>query len=216
MASVTTITEKSTSSLLPSALRPQPGPAEDRWALGVGDALAGLAPGPDVLRDLLRLLNRFGGLAISDDAVEFDGDSVDWADVDAIETHKLIGYLLNGALDKQVDRLPLPWFPGRGLVLDVASQAVLTLFVAAAGGALGKTLDVPIPVEVNYRGLMRHRTLTPGLLATLLVADPAVKEALLATARAHGVVVRPSADDAMTSAQRRAGQLKSLVTRIFQ
>jgi hypothetical protein len=209
---VTTDTDESAPSLLPAGLRPQPGPVDERWALGVGDLLARVAPGPDVLRDVLRLLNRFGGLAVSGESVEFDGDSVKWADVDAVETHKLLGYLLSGALDKQVDRLPLPWFPFRGLALDVASQAVLTLFVAAAGGVLGKSLDVQIPAEVNYRGLMRHRSLSPGVLGTLLMADPAVKESILATARAHGVVIQPADDDAMTTAQRRAKQLTSLLS----
>jgi hypothetical protein len=202
-------------SVLPAPIRPAPGPASDRWALGVGDALAGLAPGPDVIRDLLRLLNRFGGVAISDDGVEFDGDAVEWSEIDDIETHQLLGYLLSGALDKQVDKLPLPWFPFRGFVLDVASQAALTVAVAATGGVLTKVLDVQIPAEVNYRGRLRHRTLTPGVLAALLIADPAVKESLLATAREHGVAVRPADDDAMTVARRRAARITSLIGGLF-
>ena len=202
-------------SVLPAPIRPAPGPASDRWALGVGDALAGLAPGPDVIRDLLRLLNRFGGVAISEDSVEFDGDAVEWSAIDDIETHQLLGYLLSGALDKQVDRLPLPWFPFRGFVLDVASQAALTIAVAATGGVLAKVLDVQIPAEVNYRGRVRHRTLTPGVIAALLIADPAVKESLLATAREHGVAVRPADDDAMAVARRRAAKITSLIGGLF-
>ena len=198
-------------SVLPAPIRPAPGPASDRWALGVGDVLARLAPGPDVIRHLLRLLNRFGGVAISEDSVEFDGDAVEWSEIDDIETHQLLGYLLSGALDKQVDRLPLPWFPFRGFVLDVAAQAALTVAVAATGGVLTKVLDVQIPAEVNYRGRLRHRTLTPGVLAALLLADPAVKESLLATAREHGVAVRPSDDDAMAIARRRAAKITSLI-----
>jgi hypothetical protein len=181
----------------------------------VGDVLARLAPGPDVIRDLLRLLNRFGGVAISEASVEFDGDAVEWSEIDDIETHQLLGYLLSGALDKQVDRLPLPWFPFRGFVLDVASQAALTVAVAATGGVLTKVLDVQIPAEVNYRGRLRHRTLTPGVLAALLIADPAVKESLLATAREHGVAVRPSDDDAMAIARRRAAKITSLIGGLF-
>ena len=202
-------------SVLPAPIRPQPGPVSGRWALGVGDALARVAPGPEVIRELLRLLNRFGGVAISRDSFEFDGDAVKWADVDEIEAPKLIGYLLSGALTKQVDRLPVPWFPFRGLVLDAASQAALTLFVAVAGGVLGGALEVRIPAEVHYRGVLRHRTLSPGVVATLLLADPAVKKALTETAQAHGVTVRPASDDPTTTAQRRAEKLKSLVGRIF-
>ncbi len=47
-------------------------------------------------------------MAIGEDALEFDGDSVEWADVEEIRTHSLVGYLFTGGLDKQVDKLPLP------------------------------------------------------------------------------------------------------------
>ncbi len=184
-------------------------------SLGIGDALAALAPGPEMVRGLLRLMNRFGGVAISEDAVEFDGDAVNWADVDEIEAPKLVGYLLSGALDKQIDRLPVPWFPFRGLALDAASQAALTLFVAVAGGVLGNALEVRIPAEVHYRGVIRHRTLRPGIVATLLLAAPEVKTSLTETAQKHGVAVRPADDDPTTTAQRRAEKLKSLLVRLF-
>jgi hypothetical protein len=186
-----------------------------RWAIGIGDALAGIAPGPDAVRGAVRLLNRFGGVAISGDGIEFDGDSVEWSDVDAIEAPKLVGYLLSGALGKQLDRLPVPWFPFRGRALDAAAQAVLTVFIAAAGGVLGDALEVRIPAEVRYRGVLRHRTLTPGLLATLLLADPAVKKALVDTAAAHGVGVRPAVDDPTTTAQRRAQKLREVVRHLL-
>lgn len=90
--------------------RTAPGAIDVRWAVGIGDALARLVPAPEPLRGLLRLLNHFGGLAISGDEVEFDGDSVQWSDVKEIETHKLAGCLLSGALDEQIDKLPVPWF----------------------------------------------------------------------------------------------------------
>jgi hypothetical protein len=205
----------SVGSVLPNAFRPGSPPLTRRWALGIGDALAGIAPGPDAVRAAARLLNRFGGVAISGDGVEFDGDAVDWDDVERIEAPKLIGYLLSGALDKQIDRLPVPWFPFRGFVLDAAAQAALTVFVAAAGDLLGDALEVRVPAEVRYRGVLRHRTLSPGLLATLLLADPAVKEALIDTASAHGVAVQPATDDPTTAAQRRAQQLRGVVRRIL-
>jgi hypothetical protein len=178
----------------------------------MGDTLARLAPGPDPLRTLLRLLNHFGGLAISDDEVEFDGDAAPWSDVKEIETHKLAGYLLSGALDKQIDKLPVPWFPFRGLALDAASQAVLTLIVATADGVFRGVFDVAIPAEVHYRGLLRERTLSPGILATVLLADPAVRKALTATAQAHGVEIRPADDDVLDAARRRVRRVKALWT----
>lgn len=107
--------------------------------------------------------------------MEFDGDAVDWSDVKEIETHKLAGYLLSGALDKQIDKLPVPWFPFRGLALNAASQVALTAIVATVDGVFRRAFDVAIPAEVHYRGLLRERTLTPGMLATVLLADPAVR-----------------------------------------
>lgn len=193
-------------------LRPGPGAIDGRWAFGIGDALARLTPGPETLRDALRVLNRFGGLAVSEDEVEFDGDGVQWSDVKVIETHKLAGYLLSGALDKQIGRLPVPWFPFRGLALSVASQAALTLIVATADGVFRGAFDVAIPAEVHYRGLLRERTLTPGMLGTALLADPAVRKALTATAEAHGVEIRPADDDVLDAARRRARRLTALLT----
>jgi hypothetical protein len=191
-------------------LRPGPGTIDGRWAVGIGDALARLAPAPEPVRDLLRLLNHFGGLAISDDEVEFDGDSVEWSDVKEIETHKLAGYLLSGALDKQIDKLPVPWFPFRGLALNAASQAALTVIVATVDGVFRRAFDVAIPAEVHYRGLLRERTLTPGMLATVLLADPAVRNALTATAEAHGVEIRPADDDVLDAARSRARRVTAL------
>jgi len=164
----------------------------------VGDTLARVLPAPEPLRDLLRLLNHFGGLAISGEEVEFDGDGVQWSDVTEIETHTLAGYLLSGALDKQIDKLPVPWFPFRGLALSAASQAVLTVIVATADGAFRGALAEAIPAEVHYRGLLRERTLSPGMLATVLLADPAVRTALTATAQATGRP-RPADPGEMTS-----------------
>lgn len=197
-------------------LRPAPGAISGRWAVGVGDTLARLAPVPDPLRDALRLLNHFGGVAIGDDTVEFDGDSVDWSDVREIRTHALLGYLFSGALDRQVDRLPLPWFPFRGLVLDTAAQLALTTLVGVAGHVLGSVRETRIPSEVRYRGVLRDRVLAPGVLAALLLAHPAVREALIATAEAHDVRVRRAERDALDDAERRARQIKNLLAKGYR
>ncbi|AFM18169.1 hypothetical protein Mycch_3429 [Mycolicibacterium chubuense NBB4] len=193
--------------LLPR-LRPPPGPVSGRWGFAVGDTIAGLVRAPRPVARVIRLLDNFGGLVISDQSVEFDGDAVDWSDVQSIETHSLVGYLLSGALSKQANRLPLPWFPGRRLLLDVASDTALTALVATVGNAAAAVLDVRIPAEVNYRGTLRNRTLTAGVLATVLLADPAVRAALVETARAHGVTVRRADDDALDAAERRVRWLK--------
>ena len=51
-------------------------------------------------------------MAISEESVEFDGDDVKWSDITEIRTRSLIEYLFTGGIDKQADKLPLPWFPG--------------------------------------------------------------------------------------------------------
>ena len=195
---------------------PDPGASDGRWAIGVGDALARVVPGPEALDDLLRLLNRFGGIAISDDAVEFDGDSVDWDDVVEIRTHALLGYLFSGALDRQVERLPLPWFPFRGLVVETAAQVALTALVTVAGRMLGGAADVRIPSDVRYRGLLRHRELSPGVLAALLLAVPSVQQTLTSAAQSRGIAVRRADHDALDDAERRARQLTSLAAKGYR
>lgn len=197
-----------------SRLRPPNGPVSGRWGFGIGDVVADATRAPEPLSDLLRFLNHFGGLSISRDAVGFDGDAVDWADVKDIETHSLVGYLVSGALDKQVDKLPLPRFPGRGLLINLLSDAALTAVVATSRGSLDRLFAVRIPAEVNYKGWLRTRTLTPGVLATLLMADPAVRDALIATAQEHGVQIRPADDDAVESAEERARKIGSILGRI--
>jgi hypothetical protein len=80
--------------------------------------------------------------------VEFDGDDVKWPDVTEIRTRSLIEYLFTGGIDKQSDRLPLPWFPGRGMLINAISLAALTLLLAAAKQQLeGGALEIRIPAE---------------------------------------------------------------------
>ena len=68
-----TTTSRGCSSLL-ERRRPDPGPVVGRWALGIGDMVADHSLTPRKLRGLVRKLNHFGGVAISEEAVEFDGD----------------------------------------------------------------------------------------------------------------------------------------------
>ncbi|WP_238886038.1 hypothetical protein [Mycobacterium sp. IDR2000157661] len=71
--------------------RPDPGPVEGRWALGVGDMIADHSLTPDKLRWLVRKPNHFAGVAISEESVEFDGDSVEWADIEQVRTRSMVG-----------------------------------------------------------------------------------------------------------------------------
>ncbi len=191
-------------------MRPPPGPITERWALGIGDIVADTAHLPKWLRGAVSFLNRFGGLAISPEALEFDGDDVNWSKMTEIDTRNLVEYLLSGAVEKQVDRLPVPWFPGRARLLGLASAAVLTLLMATARQQIEDHADVRIPAEVHYRGLIRRdKVLSPGVLSTLILADPRVSECVIATAEANGVTVRKRDDDPMDAAGERAEQLKA-------
>src|SRR5215212_7632937 len=119
-------------------IRPKSCPAEERWSLSIGDLIADAVNAAGPVRSAVGLLNHFGGIAISGKSVEF------------------VGYLLSDAIDKQVGKLPLPRFPGRGLLLDAAGAAVLTALVAVAGKRLEDgVLDIRIPAEVHYRGVLR-------------------------------------------------------------
>ena len=191
-------------------VRPPAGPITKRWALGIGDVVADTARLPERLRGAVRLLNRFGGVAVSPRALEFDGDDVAWSKMTEIDTRNLVEYLLSGAVEKQVDRLPVPWFPGRGKLLGLASAAVLTLLMATARQQIEDHADARIPAEVHYRGLLGgDKVLSPGVLSTLILADPRVSECVIATATANGVTVRKPAEDPMDAAGEPADQLKA-------
>lgn len=155
-------------------------------------------------------LNRFGGLAITPETLEFDGDDAKWSKITEIDTRNLVEYLLSGAVEKQVDRLPVPWFPGRGRLLGLASAGVLTLLMATARQQIENHADVRIPAEVHHRGWFRRdKVLTPGVISTLILADPKVSESVIATAKANGVTVRKRDDDPMDAAGDRAEVLKA-------
>jgi hypothetical protein len=195
--------------------RPDPGPVVGRWALGIGDMVADHPLTPDKLGGLARKLNHFGGVAISEQGVEFDGDKVKWVDVIEIRTRTLVEYLFSGGVDKQVDKLPLPWFPFRRKVIEAISRAALTLLLATAKQQLdGGALDIRIPAEVGYHGMLRTRELSPGMLAAVVLADPAVRQCFEATAQVHGVETRPADDDVMEDAEERAEQIKSMIDRL--
>lgn len=200
-------------------VRPGPGPATGRWGVGVGEfaASASWVPGP--LRGVVRRLNQFGSVAISPGGIEYDGDEVAWSKVTEIRARRLIGYLVTDAITKQVDRIPLWRFPGRGMVLNGLSQAALTAVAVAADLRLDQgVFTLYIPAEVHYRGLIRPKDMTAGIPAALVLADPAVRDLVETTAAAHGVPVLMADDDALEAAARRARSIRASVAvigRIF-
>ena len=106
-------------------------------------------------------------------------------------------------------------FPDAGCCSTPAGAAVLTALVAVAGKQLEEgPLDIRIPAEVHYRGVLRGKELSPGVLATLVLIDPAVRECLQETARTHGVDVLPSDDDPIVTAAHRADRIKSAIAKL--
>jgi len=193
-------------------VRPEPGPATDRWAVGVGEIAASLPKMPPPLRGLARRLNKFGSVVISPGSIEFDGDEVAWSKVTEIRARRLVGYLLTDAVSTQVDRLPIWWFPGRGLVLRTVTHTALTAVALAADLHLDRGIfTVYIPADVRSEGLLRSKQISPGLPAALVLADPAIRDCVEATAHAHGVPVLMADDDALEAAAQRAAVIRSII-----
>lgn len=194
-------------------VRPGPGPAIARWGVGVGEAAASLPKLPAPVRGLARQLNRFGSVVISPRGIEFDGEDMDWSKVTEIRTRRLVGYLLTDAVTQGVDRLPLWWFPGRGLVLRGLTHTALTAVAVVADLRLDSgVFTVYLPAEVRSKGMLRSTQMSPGIPAALVLADPAVRDVVEATARAHGIPVRPADDDALEAAAQRATVIRSALT----
>ena len=198
-------------------VRPAPGPATERWGVGVGEAAARLPKLPGLVRGIARQLNRFGSVVVSPGGIEFDGDEVAWSKVTEIRTRRLLGYLFTDAITKQVDRLPVWWFPGRALVLSGLTHTALTAVALAADLQIDRGIfTVYIPAEVRSKGLLgTGRQLSPGFPAALVLADPAVRDCVEATAQAHGVPVIPAPDDALEAAARRAAVIRGAVSQVM-
>ncbi|SEH48087.1 hypothetical protein SAMN04489835_0306 [Mycolicibacterium rutilum] len=192
--------------------RPYPGPVQGEWSIGIGGLLAEHPRVPSQMHGLVRKLDRYGGLAISDRGLSVDGDHIEWSSVTEIRTRNIVDYLLADGVVQALDALPLPRFPGRKRVLDALSKAVFTLLLAAAKEQFDRGAEILIPAEIEYRGgLNRRRQLAPGILAALVLADPAVAQCLQATAHAHGTAIVPADDGAMQTAQQRAELLRSKI-----
>jgi len=192
--------------------RPPPGQLYDGWSMGVGDVLASLPKVPKRVRGLIRKLNRFGGVSLSPQEIVLDGDDVPWEKVTEVRTRHLVGYLVGDAVQQQVEGLPMPPFPGRRRLLDALGQALLTLTIATAEEQLDK-VDFFIPAEIVYKGSFgRRKELNAGFVSALILAEPAVSEALIATAKARGITVTPADDDMVATADERAAQIREKVT----
>jgi hypothetical protein len=196
-------------------VRPTPGPVTERWGVGVGEIAANLFNMPGPVREIARQLNQFGSVVISPGGIEFDGDEMAWSTVTEIRTRRLIGYLFTDAVTKQVDRLPIGWFPGRSLVLSTVTHTALTAVALVADLHLDRgVFTLYLPADVRSTGVLRATQMSPGIPAALVLADPAVRDCVEATAQAHGVPVVQADDDALELAARRAAEIRSVIGRL--
>jgi hypothetical protein len=191
--------------------RPPAGPIPDEWSIGVGDLLAEHPRVPRRVRGLVVKLNRFGGISYSPQEVVFDGDDVPWEKVTEVRTRHVVDYLVGDAVQQQVENLPVPWFPGRRRLLDALGQALLTVTIATAKDQLDN-LDTRIPAEIVYKASFgRTKELNAGLVSALILTDPMVSDALVATAQARGITVTPADDEIVGDAEERAEKIRAKV-----
>jgi hypothetical protein len=193
--------------------RPPEGPVQGKWSLGVGDLLGEHPRVPKRVRGLVSRLNRFGGVSFSPEEIAFDGDDVAWETVTEVRTRHVVDYLVGDAVQQQVENLPVPWFPGRGKLLDALGQALLTVTIATAKDQLDKlSLDVRVPAEIVYKASFgRSKELNAGVVSALVLADPAVNRSLIATAQARGITVTAGDDELLANADERAEQVRAKV-----
>jgi hypothetical protein len=193
--------------------RPPAGPIPGAWSIGVGDLLAEHPKVPQRVRGLLVRLNRFGGVAYSPHEIAFDGDDVRWEKVTGLRTRHVVDYLVGDAVQQQVENLPMPWFPGRKRLLDALGQALLTITIATAKNQLEKfAFDLRVPAEVVHKASFgRSKELHAGVVSALVLADPAVNQSVIATARARGVAVTTGDDELLANADERAAKIREKV-----
>lgn len=193
--------------------RPPAGPVPERWSFGLGDVFAEHPKVPKRLRGLVRRLDRFGGIVLTPQEITFDGEDVPWDKVTEVRTRHMVDYLLGDAVQQQVENIPMPWFPGRKRLLDAFGKALLTVTIATAKDQLERfELDLRVPAEIEYKGAFgRRKELNAGVLAAVVLADPAVNSSVIATAQARGVPVRASGDEALANASERAAAIRAKV-----
>lgn len=189
--------------------RPAAGPVQGTWSLGLGGLLASHPRTPGSVRGLIGKLDRYGGLTISESGLGIDNSNVTWGEVTEIRTQNVIDYLMVDGVSTQLDSLPVPRFPGRKRLVSAVSGAIVTLLMAAAEKQIAAGNDIRIPAEVEYRGMLRSKKLAPGILAALLLTDPAVNRCFVATATANAVRVQAAASANVQDAEQRAATLKA-------
>jgi hypothetical protein len=199
-----------------TSIAPPAVPVAEPWVLSVGALLGRHPRTPQLVHKALGLLDGFGAVHLSPEAVGFDGEEIPWEKLLEVRTRNAFEVMTTQALEQEVDRIRqfLPPVPGRKWLVTRAAEALATVVLAALeNGSFDRPLDqIEVPVEIAYKGLLgRQRVMTGGLFAVAgLVVVGRAAESLDATAREHGIPVVPGQPlaDAQPDRADRVGMLR--------
>lgn len=207
-----------------------PLPLQQPWGMGLGVMLRDHPSCPGVLRPAVGRLDRFGALGFAQDRIVVDGTSVPWSKVTSLTWSTAMEMLTSSALDREVERFTatLRAFPFRSWLIGQVTDLVGGLCVAAVppswsagtdGSGDAAILDRPVVAEITYRGMLRSRTLVPGVFATLLMAaSPGIGQTVFHLAQMNDVPVgrapQPRSFERAQSMRDVAGGLRSRMSRI--
>lgn len=170
-------------------------PAVEPWELSMASLVASSSSGAlAAAARPLRLLDRFGRVAVSPQGVGLDDQDVSWTEVRELRSGYVCDVLTQSALKRELRRLQhlLPPVPGRSWVLgriaDVLGALLARALPAAEGGR-------EVVTGLTYAGrLGREKTADAGFASVLLLAVlPGVDRSIRETATAFGVPLRQSA-----------------------
>lgn len=175
-------------------IAPPPAPVAEPWALSIATLVRGNRDIPWAADKALGFLDRFGSVRVGPEEVGVDDLDVAWDDVIELPTSNLVDHLSSRGIDREVDRLRafLPPFPYRARVVRAVAQSLMTLTLAALDRTLQDGPAVrPIVSGIVHSGRFgRRQEVAIGVTTSVLLAGlPAVNEALVKTAHAHGVPV---------------------------
>lgn len=202
--------------LLARLPRPE-APATGTWTLSVGALIAMHPRVPSGAGKLLSPLRRFGEVTVGPEEVGFDGERVTWKNVVEVRMRGVVPLLLDGAVEKEIERFRglLPPVPGRKWIVARAAEVLLTLVTAALGRVEDRGPQVPC--EIVYRTpLRRSRQLSAGFLGTAIMAAlPEAAQSIVATAKARGIPVVSASSEALTVRVDRAERLRESSTALL-
>lgn len=175
-------------------------PVHRPWVFAPSALVAPHLPGP--LARVPGLLDRFGAIRLSPVDIGIDvARPVPWRDVIEVRTRPLLD-LLTETTGTSVAALGARLLPPVPLVAKaltragsaMAAEAMRALVQAAAAAHAERASVAHLPAVIVYRSGRRGRkTMTAGLFSSAVLALPMVTESVLATARCHGVAIRPVA-----------------------